>query len=69
MEEAMAYVNVLRGVVGFFEHALAVIVGFVLMVIGLALGVSLVMLPAGLVIGLAGLAIFVGGLFARIDRG
>jgi hypothetical protein len=68
MEEAMANVNVLRGVVGFFEHVVAVIVGFVLMVIGLALGVTMVMLPAGLVIGFIGLAIFVGGLFARFDR-
>jgi len=65
----MAYVNVLRGVVGFFEHALAVIVGFVLMVIGLGLGVTMIMLPAGVVIGLLGCALLVGGLFARIDRG
>jgi hypothetical protein len=68
MEEAMANVNLLRGVVGFFEHAFAVILGLVLMVIGLALGVTMVLLPVGLVIGLGGLAIFLGGLFARIDR-
>lgn len=64
----MAYVNVLRGVVGFFEHALTVLVGFALMVIGLAMGVTMVMLPVGLVIGLVGLAMFVGGLFARLDQ-
>ena len=49
-------------------HVAAVIIGFVLMVIGLALGVTLVMLPVGVVIGLLGLAIFVGGLFAHIDQ-
>jgi len=44
----------------------AVIVGFVLMVVGLALGVTMIMLPAGIVIGLIGVAMFVGGLFARL---
>jgi hypothetical protein len=48
-------------------HIAAVIVGFVMMVVGLGLGVTMIMLPVGLVIGLAGMAIFVGGLFARID--
>jgi hypothetical protein len=47
-------------------HIAAVIVGFVLMVVGLALGVTVVMLPAGIVIGLVGVAMFVGGLFAQI---
>ena len=59
----------LAGLVGsLFAHAAAVAVGFVLMVVGLALGVTMIMLPVGLVIGLAGFLIFVGGLFARIDR-
>jgi hypothetical protein len=49
-------------------HLAAVILGFVLMVIGLGLGVTLIMLPAGIVIGLVGVAIFVGGLFAHINR-
>jgi hypothetical protein len=57
-----------RGIVGFAEHAAFVIFGFVLMVLGLGLGVTMIMLPAGLVIGLLGFAMFVGGLFARIDR-
>jgi hypothetical protein len=48
-------------------HIAAVIVGFVMMVVGLALGVTLIMLPAGIVIGLIGAVLFVGGLFARID--
>jgi hypothetical protein len=34
----MAYVNVLRGILGFFEHAAIVFIGFVLMVIGLGPG-------------------------------
>jgi len=49
-------------------HIAAVVIGFVLMVIGLALGVTMIMLPVGVVVGLLGVAIFVGGLFARIDR-
>ena len=48
-------------------HIAAVIIGFVMMVVGLGLGVTMVMLPVGLVIGLAGVAIFVGGLFAHLD--
>ena len=64
----MSHLITLRGVVGFFEHALTVLVGFVLMVIGLGLGVTMIMLPVGLVIGLLGFAMFVGGLFARFDQ-
>ena len=48
-------------------HIAAVVVGFVMMVVGLGLGVTMIMLPAGIVIGLIGAAIFVGGLFARLD--
>ena len=68
----MAHVTTPRhlwsGVEGFFEHAAAVVLGFVLMVIGLALGVTMIMLPVGVVIGLIGVALFVGGIFARIDE-
>lgn len=49
-------------------HMVAVIAGFVMMVVGLALGVTMIMLPVGIVIGLIGAAIFVGGLFARIGE-
>jgi hypothetical protein len=49
-------------------HAAAVIVGFILMVVGLGLGVTLIMLPVGIVIGLIGAAMFVGGLFAHINE-
>jgi hypothetical protein len=60
-----------RRVVGdigiFFEHAAAVVLGFVLMVVGLGLGVTMIMLPVGVVVGLIGVCLVVGGLFARID--
>ena len=47
-------------------HIAAIVVGFVMMVIGLGLGVTMIMLPLGIVVGLIGVAIFVGGLFAHI---
>jgi hypothetical protein len=52
----------------FFEHAAVTVIGFVLMIIGLALGVTMIMLPIGIVVGLLGVALFVGGIFARIDE-
>jgi hypothetical protein len=50
-------------------HIAAVIVGFVMMVVGLGMGVTLIMLPVGIVIGLLGAGIFVAGLFARLGDG
>ena len=49
-------------------HMTAIIVGFVMMVIGLGLGVTMIMLPIGIVVGLIGAAVFVAGLFARVKR-
>jgi hypothetical protein len=49
-------------------HIVAVIVGFVMMVVGLGLGVTMILLPVGIVIGLLGVAIFVGGLFAHLNQ-
>jgi len=49
-------------------HIAAVILGFVMMVVGLGLGVTMIMLPVGIVVGLIGVALFVGGLFAHIDE-
>jgi hypothetical protein len=46
----------------------AVIIGFVLMVVGLAMTVTIVMLPAGVVVGLLGVGLFLTGLFAHIDQ-
>ena len=57
----------LRATEAVLVHIAAVVVGFVLMVVGLGLGVTMIMLPAGLVIGLIGAALFIGGLFAHID--
>lgn len=67
----MAHVVAARmfsGIGHFFEHVAAVVIGFVMMVVGLALGVTMIMLPVGIVVGLLGVAIFVGGLFARIGK-
>jgi hypothetical protein len=49
------------------EHAAAVFLGFVLIVVGLALGVTMIMLPVGVPLGLIGVLLVVGGLFARLD--
>jgi hypothetical protein len=59
------WVRTTEGVLG---HILAVIVGFVMMVVGLGLGVTMILLPVGIAIGLVGVAIFVGGLFAHINQ-
>ena len=56
------YVRLIESVLG---HVAALVVGFVLMVLGLGLGVTMIMLPVGLVVGLIGAAIFVGGFFAH----
>jgi hypothetical protein len=49
-------------------HIAALIIGFILMVFGLALGVTMIMLPVGIVVGLLGAAIFLMGLFARVNQ-
>jgi hypothetical protein len=56
-----------RRLIGAFEHVLAIVIGFVLMVVGLGLGVTMIMLPVGLVIGLVGLALFIGGMCVRFE--
>jgi hypothetical protein len=50
----------------FLGHVAAVVPGFVLIIVGLAMGVATVLLPAGIVIGRVGVALVVGGVFARI---
>jgi hypothetical protein len=52
----------------FLEHAAAVVLGLVFIIVGLALGVTMIMLPVGIVVGLIGVLLVVGGLFARIDK-
>ena len=49
-------------------HVVAVVLGFVLMVVGLGLGVTIVMLPVGLVVGLLGVVVFVWGLLGHLGR-
>jgi hypothetical protein len=46
----------------------AVIIGFVMMVVGLAMTVSIVLLPFGVVVGLLGVGLFLAGLFAHVDQ-
>ena len=57
----------IRKTEGLLGHLAAVVLGFVMMVVGLAMGVTMVMLPIGIVVGLLGVAIFVGGLFGHIN--
>jgi len=63
----MAHTLTRDNVLSVLEHVMFVIIGFVLMVVGLGMGVTMVMLPVGLVVGLLGLAMFIGGLFARMQ--
>ena len=58
--------TVLKTTESILGHIAAVVVGFILMVVGLAMGVTMVLLPVGVVVGFLGVALFVGGLFARI---
>lgn len=68
MTHSLAASRWLRGAGRLLEHAAAIVIGFVMMVAGLGLGVTMIMLPVGVTIGLLGLAIFIGGIFARIDE-
>jgi hypothetical protein len=67
MSHTLSAHQMVHGLARLAEHAAAIIVGLVMMIIGLALGVTMIMLPVGVVIGLIGVAVFVGGLFANID--
>ena len=67
MTHALSVHRVLSGIGRFLEHAAAVVLGLIMMVVGLGLGVTMIMLPVGIVIGLLGVALLIGGLFARID--
>jgi hypothetical protein len=56
-----------RRVLGIFEHTVAILAGFILMVFGLGLSVTMIMLPVGLVVGLFGLGLFISGMCVRFD--
>ena len=51
-----------------FNRLAAVIIGFIMMVVGLAMTATIVMLPVGVVLGLLGVVILVGGIFAPERR-
>ena len=63
----MSHIITRRRVLGVIEHAVAIIVGFILMILGLGLSVTMIMLPVGLTIGLAGLGLFIAGVCVRFD--
>jgi len=63
----MSHLITRRRLIGALEHVLAIVVGFILMVLGLGLGVTMIMLPVGLVIGLIGLSLFISGMCVRFD--
>ena len=63
----MSHIITHRRLLGVFEHVLAIVVGFILMVLGLGLSVTMIMLPLGLVVGLAGLAMFIAGTCVRFE--
>ena len=67
MEGRMSHIITRRRIVGLFEHTVAIVLGFILMVLGLGLSVTMIMLPVGLVVGLLGLALFINGMFVRFD--
>lgn len=48
-------------------HVVALLVGFIMMLVGVAMGVTMVMLPIGIPLGLAGLFVFLWGLFGRTE--
>jgi type IV secretory pathway TrbD component len=52
----------------FLEHAAAIVIGLIMMIVGLGLGVTMIMLPVGVPIGLLGVAMVVAGVFARFDE-
>lgn len=52
----------------FVGHAVAVVVGIILMFAGLSMGVTMVLLPVGIPVGLAGVLLFLWGLFSAAPR-
>ena len=49
-------------------HLVAIVVGFVMMVIGLGMGVTMVLLPVGIPLGLFGLGLFLWGVLEYFDK-
>jgi hypothetical protein len=55
--------EVAKGAGRFILHALSIVLGLILSVVGLAMGVSIALLPIGIPVGLVGLALLMWGLF------
>jgi len=55
--------DVAKGAGRFLVHALAIVLGLILSVVGLAMGVSIALLPIGIPAGFAGLVLLMWGLF------
>ena len=68
MEHIISRHHILGGVGRILEHTAFVVLGLILMIVGLGLGVTMIMLPVGIVVGLLGVAMFVGGIFARVKQ-
>ena len=66
-EIAMSHIITRQRTLSVVEHVLAIVVGFIFMVLGLGLSVTMIMLPIGLIVGLAGFAMFVSGICVRFD--
>jgi hypothetical protein len=49
-------------------HSLAVVLGFVLMIVGIGMGVTMVLLPVGIPVGLIGLGLWLWGLYSTAPR-
>lgn len=56
-----------KGVGHFAAHALAIMLGLILIVVGIAMGVSIALLPIGVPAGFVGLALLLWGLFGGAD--
>jgi len=54
-------------VVWLLEHAAVAVLGLIMMIVGIGLSLTIIMLPVGIIIGLLGVAVFVGGMFCRIE--
>ena len=48
-------------------HLGAIVVGFIMMIMGVAMGVTVVMLPAGIAVGIAGLFVFLWRILGRAN--
>ena len=68
----MTHPHSIRQIASNALHALpriaAVLIGFLLIVLGVGMSNTLVMLPVGLLLGLLGVLLVVGGLFAHVDK-